>query len=86
VWFWRFDAKAGKPVGERKNITNARFDTGNAIVRRRRRPRDGGGAQESRQQFARQLVAHLDRAAAVAARSRSTRSRPYAPRCSRTAT
>ncbi|MCX9076686.1 MAG: hypothetical protein OIN84_01785, partial [Candidatus Methanoperedens sp.] len=40
VWFWRFDAKAGKPVGERKNITNARFDTGNAIVLRA----DGGVA------------------------------------------
>jgi hypothetical protein len=34
VWFWRFDAKAGKPAGERKSITNARFDTGNAIVLR----------------------------------------------------
>ena len=38
VWFWRFDAKAGKPVGERKTITNARFDTANAIVLRA----DGG--------------------------------------------
>ena len=40
VWFWRFDAKAGKPVGERKTITNARFDTANAIVLRA----DGGVA------------------------------------------
>jgi hypothetical protein len=38
VWFWRFDAKEGKPVGERKSITNARFDTANAIV-----PRADGG-------------------------------------------
>jgi hypothetical protein len=40
VWFWRFDAKTGKPAGERKSITNARFDTGNAIVLRA----DGGVA------------------------------------------
>ena len=38
VWFWRFDAKEGKPVGDRKTITNARFDTANAIVLRA----DGG--------------------------------------------
>jgi hypothetical protein len=40
VWFWRFDAKTGKPAGERKSITNARFDTGNAIALRA----DGGVA------------------------------------------
>jgi hypothetical protein len=38
VWFWRFDAKEGKPAGERKTITNARFDTANAVVLRA----DGG--------------------------------------------
>src|SRR6185295_17974467 len=40
VWLWRFDAKTGKPMGDRKNITNARFDTGNAISLRA----DGGVA------------------------------------------
>jgi hypothetical protein len=38
VWFWRFNAKEGKPVGDRKTITNARFDSANAIVLRA----DGG--------------------------------------------
>ena len=38
VWFWRFDAKEGKPAGDRKTIANARFDTANAIVLRA----DGG--------------------------------------------
>ncbi len=40
VWLWRFDAKTGKPAGERKSIANTRFDTGNAIVLRP----DGGVA------------------------------------------
>ncbi|HEY7607968.1 MAG TPA: protein kinase [Alphaproteobacteria bacterium] len=34
VWLWRFDAKTGSPAGERKSVSNARFDTGNAIVLR----------------------------------------------------
>lgn len=40
VWFWRFDAKEGKPLGERKSIANARFDTANAVALRP----DGGVA------------------------------------------
>lgn len=40
VWFWKFDAKEGKPLGERKTIGNARFDTASAVVLRP----DGGVA------------------------------------------
>jgi serine/threonine protein kinase len=33
AWFSRFDGKEGKPVGERKTISNTRLETGNAVVR-----------------------------------------------------
>ncbi|MGH7003552.1 MAG: serine/threonine protein kinase, partial [Alphaproteobacteria bacterium] len=33
VWMWRFDAKEGKPSGDRKSFTNTRFDSGNAMIR-----------------------------------------------------
>ena len=62
VWLWRFDAKTGAPAGERKSVTNARFDTGNAIVLRP----DGGVtmAAARRNLGTNSLVAWIARASA----------------------
>jgi serine/threonine protein kinase len=33
VWLWRYDAKEGKPAGDRKSFTNTRVESGNAVTR-----------------------------------------------------
>jgi len=33
VWVWQYDAKEGKPSGDRKSISSTRFESGNAVIR-----------------------------------------------------
>jgi serine/threonine protein kinase len=32
AWLWRFDAKTGQPLGDRKSFSNARVESGNAVI------------------------------------------------------